>query len=81
MQYKIYRVGKIMENKPCSCCMEYKRAYEYEANMNQIYRSVLRNLLAKLNNSEYDDGHGGTGLPPPRIEPRDSVTELEEDTM
>lgn len=65
-----------MEKKPCTSCMEYKRAYEYEANINKIYRSILRNLLAKLNNSDYDDGHSDTVQPPPRIEPRDSVTEL-----
>jgi hypothetical protein len=62
-----------MEKKPCTSCMEYKTAYEYEAKMNKIYRYVLRNLLAKLNNSDYDNG---TIQPPPRIEPRDSVTEL-----
>lgn len=68
-------------SQSCKSCMNYKKAYEYEANMNQIYRCILRNLLAKLNNSEYDDGQSGTGLPPTRIDPRESVTEIEEDTM
>lgn len=56
---------------PCIGCMEYKRAYEHQLNMNKIYRSVLRTLLTKLNNN---DDNNSTSQPH-RV-PRDSVSEL-----
>ena len=72
-------------SQPCRSCIEYKTAYEYEANMNTIYRSILLNLLANLNNEQKlnkNDHHdNGTVQPPERKNPRDSAIELEENTM